>query len=130
MGDDEEDEEADKADKADEDEEDEGDEADDHNNKNDNEIETETETKDDNAKKIKTDIHTEIENGGGNRMEEKVKPNDKLLYYGTQKQTVILMDRARHVTFVERTLYDGLGNALTAAEVKAGERRFEFDIDC
>ena len=117
MGDDEEDEQG------------EGDLTNDHNN-NDNEIETETETKDDDAKKIKTDIHIEIENGRGNRMAEKVKRNDKLLYYGTQKQTVILMDRARHVTFVERTLYDGLGNALTAAEVKAGERRFEFDIDC
>lgn len=46
--------------------------------------------------------------------------------YGTQKQTVVLVDRAGHVMFVERTLYDEAGTALQAKE---RERVFEFDIE-
>ncbi|OMP81898.1 hypothetical protein BK809_0006207 [Diplodia seriata] len=46
--------------------------------------------------------------------------------YGTQKQTVILVDREGKVTFVERTLYDEEGKP-----VKGGEedRRFDFQIE-
>ena len=46
--------------------------------------------------------------------------------YGTQKQTVILVDREGKVTFVERTLYDHEGKP-----VKGGkeDRRFDFQIE-
>lgn len=46
--------------------------------------------------------------------------------YGTQKQTVILVDQEGRVVFVERTLYGERGNAITS---KDGDRRFEFTID-
>lgn len=46
--------------------------------------------------------------------------------YGTQKQTVVLVNRAGHVTFVERTLYDEKGSSVLDGE---GMRRFEFDIE-
>lgn len=48
--------------------------------------------------------------------------------YGSQKQTVILVDQGGHVTFVERTLYDEHGRAMTAEDRRA-EARFEFDIE-
>jgi len=43
--------------------------------------------------------------------------------YGTQKQTVVLVDRSGKVTFVERTLFDE--NARDAES----ERKFEFQIE-
>ena len=43
--------------------------------------------------------------------------------YGTQKQTVVLVDRSGKVTFVERTLYDE--NAREADS----ERKFEYQIE-
>ena len=43
--------------------------------------------------------------------------------YGTQKQTVVLVDRSGKVTFVERTLYDE--NALATES----ERKFEYQIE-
>lgn len=46
--------------------------------------------------------------------------------YGTQKQTVILVDQEGRVVFTERTLYGERGNATPGKE---GERRFEFDIE-
>lgn len=46
-------------------------------------------------------------------------------YYGTQKQSVILVDQEGKVVFVERTLYGADGKR----QGKDGERRFEFRID-
>ncbi|KAF4306727.1 hypothetical protein GTA08_BOTSDO05591 [Botryosphaeria dothidea] len=46
--------------------------------------------------------------------------------YGTQKQSVILVDREGEVTFVERTLYDGDGKPV---EEGKGDRRFDFQIE-
>lgn len=46
--------------------------------------------------------------------------------YGTTKQTVILVHKSGNVTFVERTLYDGEGKAVTGNE---RQRTFEFSIE-
>ena len=46
--------------------------------------------------------------------------------YGTQKQTVVLIDHQGHVTFVERTLYDGAAQPLDGIE---RDRWFEFAIE-
>ncbi|KAL8674123.1 MAG: hypothetical protein Q9168_001460 [Polycauliona sp. 1 TL-2023] len=46
--------------------------------------------------------------------------------YGTQKQTVVLIDHQGHVTFVERTLYDEEASHLDGVE---RDRWFEFDIE-
>ncbi|KAL8994091.1 MAG: hypothetical protein Q9169_005847 [Polycauliona sp. 2 TL-2023] len=46
--------------------------------------------------------------------------------YGTQKQTVVLVDYQGHVTFVERTLYDGAAQPVDGVE---RDRWFEFDIE-
>jgi uncharacterized protein with NRDE domain len=46
--------------------------------------------------------------------------------YGTQKQTVIVASRDGNVSFVEKTLYDEAGNALSSKE---GRREFEFEIE-
>jgi len=46
--------------------------------------------------------------------------------YGTQKQTVILVDREGHVTFVERTLYDAQGQSPQTGEK---DRKFEYEIE-
>jgi len=47
--------------------------------------------------------------------------------YGTQKQTVILVDHGGRVTFVERTLYNGSGtNVLNEAD---RDTKFTFDIE-
>lgn len=45
--------------------------------------------------------------------------------YGTQKQTIILVNRSRHVLFIERTLFE-VSARLVGSQT---ERRFEFDID-
>ena len=45
--------------------------------------------------------------------------------YGTQKQTVILLDHTGHVTYVERTLYNELGIYIAD---KQPDRKFEYDI--
>jgi len=46
--------------------------------------------------------------------------------YGTQKQTVVLVDHQGHMTFVERTLYDEEGRELADEE---RDKMFEFDIE-
>lgn len=45
--------------------------------------------------------------------------------YGTQKQTVVLVGHDCHVTFVERTLYDGV----KPLEDGEGDRWFDFEIE-
>ena len=46
--------------------------------------------------------------------------------YGTQKQTVVLVDHHGKVTFVERSLYGAKGQVVPAAE---RDRTYEFDIE-
>ena len=46
--------------------------------------------------------------------------------YGTQKQTVVLVDHQGRVTFIERTLYDGSGRATASPD---RDRTFRFDIE-
>ncbi len=46
--------------------------------------------------------------------------------YGTQKQTVVLVDHQGHVTLVERTLYDVEGREVVGNE---RDRVFEFNIE-
>ena len=46
--------------------------------------------------------------------------------YGTQKQTVVLVNNQGRVTFVERTLYDGSGKATRTPD---RDRTFHFDIE-
>ncbi|KAI4267862.1 MAG: hypothetical protein L6R38_008058 [Xanthoria sp. 2 TBL-2021] len=46
--------------------------------------------------------------------------------YGTQKQTVVLIDHEGHVTSVERTLYDQAAQPIDGVE---RDRWFEFDIE-
>lgn len=63
-------------------------------------------------------------NGTGTSGPGDVKVGDGI--YGTQKQTVILVNTGGHVTYVERTLYDDRAQA-TASDQK--EKTFEFDIE-
>jgi uncharacterized protein with NRDE domain len=46
--------------------------------------------------------------------------------YGTQRQTVLLVDWEGHVTFYERSLYDLEGNPI---ERGSGDMKFEFQIE-
>lgn len=46
--------------------------------------------------------------------------------YGTQKQSVVLVDWNGHVTFFERTLFDQIGAPINAGEA---DRTFEFTIE-
>lgn len=48
------------------------------------------------------------------------------MLYGTQKQSVVLVSHQGHVTFVERTLYDGDGRPVDEAN---RDGRFEFDVE-
>lgn len=45
--------------------------------------------------------------------------------YGTQKQTVVLLDHTGHITYVEKTLYNELGIYIADEQP---DRIFEFDI--
>lgn len=46
--------------------------------------------------------------------------------YGTQRQTIILVDWKGHVTFRERSLWDAQGKAIERGE---GDMKFEFQIE-
>ncbi|KAK3080312.1 hypothetical protein LTS18_002524, partial [Coniosporium uncinatum] len=46
--------------------------------------------------------------------------------YGTQKQTVVLVNKQGVVTFVERTLYDSDGKP---TQEGARDRKYDFDIE-
>lgn len=46
--------------------------------------------------------------------------------YGTQKQTVLLVDSARRVRYFERTLYDNDANPIPVGK---GDRSFEFVVE-
>ncbi|KAG9244909.1 NRDE protein-domain-containing protein [Calycina marina] len=46
--------------------------------------------------------------------------------YGTQRQTILLVTWDGHVKYIERSLWDGNGNAIMRG---AGDVTFEFDID-
>ena len=46
--------------------------------------------------------------------------------YGTQRQTVVLVDNSGGVTFVERALWDANGNAIARG---AGDVRFDFQLE-
>ncbi|KAK4694151.1 hypothetical protein P7C71_g3379, partial [Lecanoromycetidae sp. Uapishka_2] len=46
--------------------------------------------------------------------------------YGTQKQTIVLVDHHGKATFIERTLYDENGHSTVDSSER--DRRFEFDI--
>jgi uncharacterized protein with NRDE domain len=46
--------------------------------------------------------------------------------YGTQKQTIILVDWNGHVTYLERTLFNEAGETV---EMGKGDRKFEFDVE-
>ena len=45
--------------------------------------------------------------------------------YGTQKQTIVLVDQQGRVTFIERTLYDASGKVM---EAPGRDRTFQFEI--
>lgn len=47
-------------------------------------------------------------------------------YYATQKQTVVLVEKDGHVTFVERTTFDERGTEVPEAQSR---QSFEFDIE-
>src|SRR5690606_30617366 len=51
---------------------------------------------------------------------------EKSTLYGTQKQTIILVDHNGHVTYVERTLFDDDAKPLANGEADVRE---EFDIE-
>ena len=46
--------------------------------------------------------------------------------YGTQRQTIILVDWEGHVTFIERSLWDANGNPIERGQA---DMRFEFQIE-
>ena len=54
------------------------------------------------------------------------KPDTPGSLYGTQKQTVLLVNHQRQVTFVERTLYDEVGKSMSGPE---RDRTFRFNIE-
>ena len=64
------------------------------------------------AKGTDTPDHSKVNVGGG--------------IYGTQKQTVVLVDKTGHVKFMERTLYDEKAHPVDS---KDGERTFAFEIE-
>ena len=47
--------------------------------------------------------------------------------YGTQKQTVVLVDRMGRATFIERTLYDGEGRRVL--DKRDADCRYDFQIE-
>lgn len=46
--------------------------------------------------------------------------------YGTQKESIILVDRKGKLTFIERTVYDGRGDPVERGK---GDRTFQFQIE-
>lgn len=72
----------------------------------------------------KSDQHIVVENAAGVAEAN----HDFGGAYGTQKQTVLLVNHQGRVTFVERTLYGTNGRA-TAASDPDRDRIFQFDIE-
>lgn len=70
----------------------------------------------------KNDQHIVVENAAG---AAETNPDFEGAY-GTQKQTVVLVDHQGRVTFVERTLYGTNGRATAASD---RDRAFQFDIE-
>ncbi|KAI9846799.1 MAG: hypothetical protein M1837_003648 [Sclerophora amabilis] len=63
----------------------------------------------------------------GNNLEPGVMADSLPVYvYGTQKQTIILLDRFGQVTFVERTLFDERQRPI---QIGDGDRTFEFEVE-
>lgn len=58
--------------------------------------------------------------------DEKLGDEGSGAWYGTQKQSVVLVSHQGHVTFVERSLYDGNGRP---TEKGNRDRWFEFDVE-
>ena len=70
----------------------------------------------------KGDQHINVENVA--KLAETTSSRDSL--YGTQKQTIVLVNRQGRVTLVERTLYDASGRTLVTTD---RDRSFRFDIE-
>ena len=78
--------------------------------------------------------------GGGNELSEKLADEVAATHtnevaeiadatsgvYGTQKESIILVDRKGELTFIERTIYDGKGDPVERGK---GDRAFQFQIE-
>ena len=70
----------------------------------------------------KSDQHIVVENAA----KDAETSHDVDGMYGTQKQTIVLVDHQGRVSFIERTLYDTDGRATAAPD---RDRAFQFDIE-
>ena len=59
-------------------------------------------------------------------IEQPPNPNAMTGIYGTQRQTIILVDWEGKVTFRERSLWDVMGNPIERGK---GDMKFEFNIE-
>ncbi len=75
---------------------------------------------------MKEDVKEAMERLDEAEAPEPVLPHVMSGAYGTQRQTVILVDWEGKVTYIERALYDELGKPIKRSE---GDVRFEFKVD-